>query len=89
MTRPRFLLDTNVVIGLLKGHPATIRDLLDSVAVLPLDASIETAAIALRRQFRLKLPGALIGATARQHGLERLTLDRELAMKLHVARSQS
>jgi predicted nucleic acid-binding protein len=36
---------------------------------------IEDAAIALRRLRRVKLPDAIIAATARCHGLELLTLD--------------
>jgi predicted nucleic acid-binding protein len=116
MSDLRFLLDTNIVIGLLKG-PGPARDLLDrhgalpassavsqirriellsfhalsveeeerirallaSLSVIPLDDRIEQETIALRRRFRLKLPDALIGATARTHRLALITLDEQLA----------
>ncbi|MFM9943066.1 MAG: type II toxin-antitoxin system VapC family toxin [Hyphomicrobiaceae bacterium] len=112
MTPPRFLLDTNVIIGLAKG-PGAARDLvdaasaspnqcavsqisriellsfplisdveeagihmiLDAMMILPLDEKIEVATIAIRRRTRLKLPDAMIAATAQMHGLTLLTLD--------------
>ena len=40
---------------------------------------VEDAAITLRRTRRLKLPDAIVAATARVHGLELLTLDDVLA----------
>lgn len=45
---------------------------------LPITREIEDQAIALRRQRRIKLPDALIAATALHNGLELLTLDAGL-----------
>ncbi len=115
MSPPRFLLDTNVAIGLGK-RPGTARDLVDrheapphvcgvsqisriemlsywaltsdeevkigtmlsAMTVIMLDEIIELEAIALRRRTRLKLPDAIIAATARVHSLQLLTLDERL-----------
>ena len=115
----RFLLDTNIMIGILKGpgdarklvdhHGATRADCavslitrmelsgfhgitdeserqilveLNAMRVLPLDDDVEQAVIALRRRTRLKLPDAIIAATAQVHDLELLTLDARLAASL-------
>jgi predicted nucleic acid-binding protein len=121
MSRVIFLLDTNVVIGLLAGsEPATrliqrnkakfnklaisrisriellsfhaltvageveLDEFISSVRVYPINVQIESAAIALRRRTRLKLPDAIIGATAQVHGLTLLTLDKRLQAALLV-----
>ena len=109
------LLDTNVVIGLLKGHaPAvalaqsaglaldraavsqiTRMDLLGFPAIAPevelaaqaflsqcrvlgISDEIEALAIALRRSSGLKLPDAIIAATAKVVVAKLLTLDERL-----------
>ena len=111
----RYLLDTNIVIGILKG-PGDARDLVDhhgaarsvcaaslitrmellgfqgitdeserelnAMRVLPLGYEVERAVIALRRRTRIKLPDAIIAATAQVHDLELLTLDGRLAASL-------
>ena len=46
-----------------------------------LDASIEDTTISLKRLYRLKLPDAIIAATAKTYHLELLTLDKQLANK--------
>ena len=117
----RLLLDTNVILGLLKGAPEveqiasmksassdacaysaitriellgfsdigaaddkTIRDLLDNFLYLPVTRQIEDIAITLRRQpKKVKLPDALILATAHAHNLQLVTLDQDLN-KLHT-----
>jgi len=45
---------------------------------LPIDSTVEDAAISLRRQRRIKLPDAVIAATALTHRLQLLTLDEGL-----------
>ncbi len=115
MSGNEWLLDTNVVIGLLKGSPAVL-DLLGSYnipanslavsqisrmellgypqltaqeeAVITgflgtcriclLDETIEHEAIRLRRTGRLKLPDAIITATALVGGLQLVTLDQAM-----------
>jgi predicted nucleic acid-binding protein len=49
------------------------RDLLRALDVLPLSADVASAAVAIRRERRLKLPDAIIYATARVHGLTLVT----------------
>lgn len=113
----RLLLDTNVILGVLKGsfewarvnglqdaqaeecaysaitrvellgfpgmtaeEDGAIRQLLDNLAYLPLTRLIEDEAIAIRRgPKKIKLPDALILATAKAHALRLITLDDELA----------
>jgi predicted nucleic acid-binding protein len=55
-----------------------IADRLSKFTYLPISSEAENLAIALRRTRKLKLPDALIAATAIHHGLELLTLDLAL-----------
>jgi predicted nucleic acid-binding protein len=55
-----------------------IRATLDKLRYLPIDRAVEDRAIQLRRLRRVKLPDALIAATALRHGLQLLTLDAGL-----------
>ncbi len=117
----RYLLDTNVVIGLLGGQAAsvalvkaancqlaemavsqitrlellgfagigadgaqTIESFLSSIKVLPISAEVEAQVIALRQGRKIKLPDAIVAATALAHGLELLTLDVSLARSFQV-----
>lgn len=112
MSGSEFLLDTNFILGMLKGTPAVvdliqreqllagqcaysaitrmellgypgitraedelIRNRLAMFAYLPVDRAVEDRAIELRRSRRVKLPDALIAATAITHGLRLLTFD--------------
>ncbi len=111
----KFLLDTNVIIGLLKNTPATsellatnqckpdacavsqitrielfsypdlsekedqtIRVLLEVVHVIRLDDEIEQVAIAIRKKKKLRLPDAVVAATAVVKDLQLLTFDKSL-----------
>lgn len=111
-----FVLDTNMVIGLLKnlptavelatrsnlaldktavsqitriellGYPAltpegesAIRSFLADCQVLTVDERIEARTIALRRAGLLKLPDAIVAASALCNGARLLTLDERLA----------
>ncbi|MGJ0393868.1 MAG: type II toxin-antitoxin system VapC family toxin [Methylocystis sp.] len=115
MSGVKFLLDTNVVIGVLGGDEASgalieqngasldlcaisqitrmellsfpaltadaeaqIHRLLSALPVFYLDESVERAAIGLRRRARVKLPDAIILATAQINGVLLLTLDERL-----------
>ena len=53
-----------------KDEESRILAILKSVTVIPLDERIEAEAIVLRRRARLKLPDAIIGATAKVAGLK-------------------
>ncbi len=50
-----------------------LKNFVQSVVVLPLDEPVVAQTIALRQQHRVKLPDALIAATALAHGLPLLT----------------
>jgi hypothetical protein len=117
----KYVLDTNILIGLFDYHPGVIaflekkaviplkestlsvisrmellsfpslsteeeniiRKKLDAFAfVLPLDEDIEAKAILLRKELRIKLPDAIIAATAMVNNLELLTLDEDLLKKI-------
>ena len=51
---------------------AFLQSFVQSVAVLPLDESVTQQTIRLRQQHRVKLPDAIIAATALAHGLSQL-----------------
>lgn len=115
----KYLLDTNMVIGLLKGYPiavslaeeagfvlqqgavsqitrmellaypklseeeeTVILRFLGACQVQLLSEAIETLAIQLRRKTGLKLPDAIVAATAIHHGLRLLTLDQGIVNAL-------
>ena len=59
-----------------------IEELLAALSIIPLDERIEAAAITLRRRARLKLPDAVIAASAQVYGLELVTLDTRLQRAL-------
>lgn len=119
MSGRRFLLDTNVVIGLLKADPAAIalqrelgfdlptsavsqitrmellgfpglladeesaiRALLDACEVVAISDAVETEAIAIRKSLGVRLPDAIIAASAHAAGLVLVTLDLSLAKAL-------
>ena len=52
---------------------ATMQTFVQSVAVLPLDEPVTQQTIRLRQQHRVKLPDAIIAATALAHGIPLLT----------------
>lgn len=52
---------------------ATMQSFVQSVDVLPLDEPVTQHTIGLRQQHRVKLPDAIIAATALAHGLTLLT----------------
>jgi len=109
----KFLLDTNIIIGLFKGYPAVlsilqdhaveldmcaysfitriellgypgiteaeaqdINRILQIMRYLPMTQSIEDMTIQLRQRYSLKIPDAIIAATARvTGGLSRVSFD--------------
>lgn len=118
MNGDRLLLDTNVIIGFLKGErriarflnnrlnkgallfasqitrmemlsyhgiskaeETRIKEFLASIQVLLLDPQIETRAIAIRREYNLKLPDAIILATALDNNCVLVTNDLDLNAK--------
>jgi predicted nucleic acid-binding protein len=61
-----------------------MRGFLDEVVRYPLTDAIRDQTISLRRQFRLKLPDALIAATALDAGATLLTNDQQLHIVPHL-----
>jgi predicted nucleic acid-binding protein len=115
MNGVKYLLDTNYILGLVKGQPEVVADitikgvhwelygfssvsriealgfpaitheeervisaLLNLLIYYPITIDIEIATIQLRRQNKLKLPDAIILATALTYSLELLTLDKDV-----------
>ena len=122
MSGAKLLLDTNIVIGLLKDHPPAvllvqasgfalaeaavsqitrmellsypamtaaeeqaIQTLLQAVTVIAIDRDVEKQAVALRRQHNVKLPDAIIAATAMVNNLQLITLDKALQQTVQKA----
>ena len=59
-----------------EGEEKTIRAFLDACAVLPLNTGVKETAIFLRRKYRVKLPDAIVAATAVSYGVPLLTADK-------------
>lgn len=115
----KYLLDTNIIIGMyhktaevkellrdqraiigecaysavtrmeLLGFPGitdfehhTIKMLLSHMHRLSISQDIETATITFKQRHRVKLPDAIIAATAITHNIKLLTLDKGLSSKL-------
>lgn len=64
--------------GITTNEDALIRQRLAQFTYLAISVAVEDMAIELRRSRRVKLPDALIAATALCHGLELLTMDTGL-----------
>jgi len=71
--------------GITADEDALIRQRLAQLTYLAISSAVEDKAIELRRSRRVKLPDALIAATALCHGLELLTMDVGLQSVLHSA----
>ncbi len=62
-----------------KGEEEGIYRFLMDITVMPLDDGIESIAIEIRRKTRLKLPDAIVAATAVHIGATLITGDKKLA----------
>lgn len=72
--------------GITAPEDALIRAKLAHFAYIPITVAIEDRAIALRRLRRIKLPDAIIAATALHEGVELLSLDAGLQSVMKDAR---
>jgi len=111
MSGDSVVLDTNIVLYLLKGddkleallqganvflsvitkvellsHPdldeageQMIRELLQNVKLMEFTSTIQERAVLLRRQFKMKLPDAVIAATAAFLNIRLITADKKFA----------
>ena len=71
--------------GITQEEVALIKQKLDRLAYLPLTGNIEDAVIGLRQTRKIKLPDAIIAATALCSDLELLTLDQQLLSVVNSA----
>ncbi|WP_017302429.1 type II toxin-antitoxin system VapC family toxin [Nodosilinea nodulosa] len=119
MSGTKFLLDINIIIGIVKGNDESltvlqdrsveidmcaysfisriellgypgitdveieyIQTILGAMQYLPIAQLVEDMAIQIRRQYKLKIPDAIIAATAKVSDLELITLDQQLANRM-------
>ena len=59
-----------------ENEEKVIRSCLNACTVLPLNTSVKETAISLRRKYRMKLPDAIVAATAVAYGIPLLTADK-------------
>lgn len=64
--------------GITRAEETLIQNKLERLTYLPITTAIEDAAIHLRRTRKVKLPDAIIAASALIVGVELLTMDRQL-----------
>ena len=64
-----------VLVGTAPAVQTVTRNFLDSFAVITLDQGVAEQAVAIRRQHRIKLPDAIIWASAQVHGMLLVTRD--------------
>ena len=64
--------------GITNAEESLIQDKLARLMYLPITAAVEDAAIRLRRTRRMKLPDAIVAASALEAGADLLTFDRQL-----------
>ena len=105
-----FLVDTNVLIYIMNGHPAVsrisnysfslgvsviseiellgkknisqydinvIRSLLDDCEIIDFNNTIKDIAISLRQKYSIKIPDAIVAATAKNFDLSLITADKD------------
>jgi predicted nucleic acid-binding protein len=64
--------------GLSQTEEECIRRFLDGIKIVPLEESVEDIAIAMRRAMSIKLPDAIVAATAVSQGATLITGDKKL-----------
>jgi len=65
-----------VMVGAPPAHAQATRDFLAGFEVVPIDPTVAGRAVALRQRYRLKLPDAIIWASAQAADLLFVTRDR-------------
>jgi hypothetical protein len=64
------------MLGFNPPNPADLlpfEELVATIAILPLDEAVVNEVISLRKAHKIKLPDAVVAATARVHGLSLIT----------------
>ena len=72
--------------GLSNEQEKRLRRFIDAIGFIEINKNIKNRAIELRKNYRLKLPDAIIAAPAIENDLELVTLDKDLYNKpgLHI-----
>ncbi|WP_404405984.1 type II toxin-antitoxin system VapC family toxin [Pelagibacterium halotolerans] len=66
-----------VLVGAATEVEAATRAFLDGFSILPLDSLVAERAVALRKRYRIKLPDAVVWASADVHSMLLVTRDRK------------
>jgi len=69
VSRPKISVINRVELLGFHDVPATIQEFVDAAHVYPLDDQVEFRTIELRKNYRMKLPDAIIAATALVHDM--------------------
>lgn len=64
--------------GLTEEQQQWLRCFIDGIGLIDLNSNVKDKAIELRKRHRLKLPDAIIAASAIENGLELVSLDKDL-----------
>jgi predicted nucleic acid-binding protein len=64
-----------VLVGAPPGSEHDTRAFLDSFSLIDIDRAVAERAVAIRRAFRLRLPDAIVWASAQSHGMLLVTRD--------------
>jgi predicted nucleic acid-binding protein len=73
--------------GIAREEELLIRQKLERLTYLPLTRAVEDIVIDLRQTRKIKLPDAIIAATALCAGLELLTMDKQLQSVVRINKS--
>ena len=74
--------------GISREEESLLRQKLERLSYLPLTRSVEDVVISLRQTRKIKLPDAIIAATALCAGVELLTLDKHLQSVVQTNRTE-
>ena len=74
--------------GISREEESLLRQKLERLSYLPLTRSVEDIVISLRQTRKIKLPDAIIAATALCAGVELLTLDKHLQSVVQTNRTE-
>ena len=74
--------------GISREEESLLRQKLERLSYLPLTRSVEDIVISLRQTRKIKLPDAIIAATALWAGVELLTLDKHLLSVVQTNRTE-
>ena len=75
--------------GISREEEALVRQKLERLTYLPLTRAVEDVVISLRQTRKIKLPDAVIAATALCAGIELLTLDKHLRSVVQTNKTES